>query len=143
MLLALIAFFHVKIIAQAEASKWYFGINAGLDFSANTPMYLEDGQLSTDEGCATISESNGNLLFYSDGITVWDKQHNIMPNGTGLTGDVSSTQSAIIVPKPGSNFIYYVFTVDDSAGPNGLRYSEVNMNLNNGNGDITDQKTLS
>lgn len=134
--------FHVVVIAQAEASKWYFGANAGLDFNANPPMLLTDGQLSTDEGCATISEDNGNLLFYTDGITVWDKQHNIMPNGTGLTGDASSTQSAIIVPKPGAISIYYIFTVDDSAGINGLRYSEVDMSLNNGNGEITDLKNV-
>ena len=130
------------INAQGEASKWYFGANAGLDFSASTPFFLSDGQLSTDEGCATISESNGNLLFYTDGVNVWNKLHNIMPNGSDLTGDASSTQSAIIVPKPGSSSIYYIFTVDDSAGPDGFRYSEVDMNLNNGNGAVTDQKNI-
>jgi len=131
-----------SISAQAEASKWYFGINAGLDFSTGNPIALTNGELVTDEGCATISENNGDLLFYTDGITVWDKQHNIMPNGTGLTGDSSSTQSAIIVPKPGDVSIFYIFTVDDLAGPNGLRYSEVNMTLNGGNGDITNQKNI-
>ncbi|MEO1030839.1 MAG: T9SS type B sorting domain-containing protein [Bacteroidota bacterium] len=133
---------HLKIIAQAEASNWYFGTNAGLNFNASAPIALIDGQLATDEGCATISEPNGELLFYTDGVKVWDKQHNVMPNGTGLTGDASSTQSAIIVPKPGSESLYYIFTVDDLAGPNGVRYSEVNMNLNNGNGDITNQKNI-
>ena len=133
---------HFSISAQAEASKWYFGINAGLDFSSENPIALTNGELVTDEGCATISENNGDLLFYTDGITVWDKQHNIMPNGTGLTGDSSSTQSAIIVPKPGDVSIFYIFTVDDLAGPNGLRYSEVNMTLNGGNGDITNQKNI-
>ena len=133
---------HFSISAQAEASKWYFGINAGLDFSSGNPIALTNGELVTDEGCATISENNGDLLFYTDGITVWDKQHNIMPNGTGLTGDSSSTQSAIIVPKPGDVSIFYIFTVDDLAGPNGLRYSEVNMTLNGGNGDITNQKNI-
>ena len=133
---------HFSISAQAEASKWYFGINAGLDFSSGNPIALTNGELVTDEGCATISENNGDLLFYTDGITVWDKQHNIMPNGTGLTGDSSSTQSAIIVPKPGDVSIFYIFTVDDLAGPKGLRYSEVNMTLNGGNGDITNQKNI-
>lgn len=141
-LLVLIVLVHFSISAQAEASKWYFGINAGLDFSTGNPIALTNGELVTDEGCATISENNGDLLFYTDGITVWDKQHNIMPNGTGLTGDSSSTQSAIIVPKPGDVSIFYIFTVDDLAGPNGLRYSEVNMTLNGGNGDITNQKNI-
>jgi gliding motility-associated-like protein len=138
----LMALCHFTAFAQAEASKWYFGTNAGIDFSSGGPIVLTDGQLSTDEGCATISENNGDLLFYTDGITVWDRQHNIMPNGTGLTGDSSSTQSAIIVPKPGNTTTYYIFTVDDLAGPNGLRYSEVDMTLNGGNGDITNQKNI-
>ncbi|MEF3079399.1 T9SS type B sorting domain-containing protein [Winogradskyella poriferorum] len=141
-LLVLMVLVNFSISAQAEASKWYFGINAGLDFSTGNPIALTNGELVTDEGCATISENNGDLLFYTDGITVWDKQHNIMPNGTGLTGDSSSTQSAIIVPKPGDVSIFYIFTVDDLAGPNGLRYSEVNMTLNGGNGDITNQKNI-
>ncbi|MBD10219.1 MAG: hypothetical protein CMC68_05660 [Flavobacteriaceae bacterium] len=57
---------HFTAFAQAEASKWYFGTNAGIDFSSGGPIVLTDGQLSTDEGCATISENNGDLLFYTD-----------------------------------------------------------------------------
>ena len=50
-----------------------------------------------------------------------------MANGNDLTGDPSSTHSAIIVPKPGDPSIYYIFTVDNTAGADGLRYSEVNL----------------
>ena len=136
--------------SQKEAANWYFGDRAGLDFNSGSPVALTNGQLNTPEGCATISDKNGNLLFYTDGSYVYDKSHQIMPNGSGLLGHRSSTQSAIIVPKPNNPYIYYIFTVDqplaanvddnplnDEDPPNnGLNYSQVDMRLNNGLGDI-------
>ena len=126
--------------AQNEAAIWYFGENAGVDFSSGSPVALTDGALHTIEGSATISDVNGNLLFYTDGITIWNRNHDPMPNGTGLNGDPSSTQSAIIVPKSDEPNIYYVFTVDDIGGPHGLQYNVVDMNLDGGLGDVTAQK---
>jgi len=128
--------------AQKEASIWYFGANAGLDFNTGTPVALLDGALNTGEGCATISDSSGNLLFYTDGITVWNRNHNIMLNGTDLNGDVSSTHSAIIVPKPDVSNIYYIFTVDAEGQSGGLQYSEVDMTLDGGLGGITPNKNI-
>lgn len=136
--------------AQKEAAIWYFGEYAGLDFNSGSPVALTNGQLSTDEGCTTISDKNGNLLFYTDGTIVYDKTHNVMPNGTGLLGHRSSTQSAIIVPRPNNPNLYYIFTVDEpnpynaddndinDVDPpnNGLNYSLVDLRLNNGLGDI-------
>src|SRR5688572_18899587 len=122
--------------AQEEANIWYFGNFLGLDFNSGTAVPLNDGQLSTIEGVATISDSNGNLLFYTDGIKIWNKIHQVMPNGTGLQGNASSSQSAIIVPVIGDVTRYYVFTVDQLNGPNGLRYSIVNMTLDGGKGDV-------
>ncbi|NER15502.1 T9SS type B sorting domain-containing protein [Leptobacterium flavescens] len=123
--------------AQREASNWYFGRNAGLQFNGDgTVIPLTDGQLDTNEGCATISDRFGNLLFYTDGITVWDRTHNIMTKGTGLLGDPSSSQSAIIVPKPEDPDIYYIFTVHALGGDNhntselqGLNFYTVDMSI--------------
>lgn len=130
------------VVAQKEAAIWYFGFNAGVDFNSGTPVALTDGALSTLEGCATISDPSGNLLFYTDGITVWNKNHIPMPNGTGLKGDPSSTQSAIIVPKSDNPNIFYVFTVDNDGGPDGLQYNVIDMSLNGGRGDVTAQKNI-
>ena len=129
-------------VAQSEVNIWYFGQKAGLDFNSGNPTPLLDGELDTFEGCSTISDFNGNLLFYSDGITVWNRNHLVMPNGIGLSGNSSSTQSALIVPKPNDNNIYYIFTVDADGGSNGLQYSEVNMSLDSGLGDITANKNI-
>ena len=122
--------------AQLEASKWYFGYNAGLDFSSGTPAALLDGAITTDEGCASISNENGELLFYTDGISVWNSDHTTMPNGFGLTGNPSSAQSGIIVPNPSDPNRYYVFSVAAQGDSEGLAWSEVDMSLNSGLGDV-------
>lgn len=132
--------------SQNQAANWYFGENAGINFNTLTGEVtpLTDGNLYTREGCTSISDENGNLLFYTDGSTVFNKNHDIMLNGTGLIGDFSSTQSAIIVPKPQNPTIYYIFTVDEQITQNnpvnrGLNYSEVDMSLDGGLGAITNK----
>ena len=134
--------FTVATQAQLEASIWYFGRNAGLDFRSGAPTALTDGALATDEGCASIADGFGNLLLYTDGITVWNRNHQIMPNGTGLLGHDNSTQTALIVPQPNTPNIYYIFTVDAQAGPNGMHYSVVDMDLDGGLGDVTSVKNV-
>lgn len=128
--------------AQSEANIWYFGQNAGLDFNSGAPVPLLDGALDTLEGCASISDTSGNLLFYTDGSTVYNNNHLVMLNGTGLNGDDNSTHSAIVVPKPNNSDIYYIFTVDNNAEASGLQYSEVDMTLDSGLGGITSEKNI-
>lgn len=123
------------VFSQGEANIWYFGENAGLDFNNCVPFAITDGELNTIEGCSSFSDANGNLLFYSDGITVWNRNHEAMPNGSGLLGDPSSSQSAMIIPRPGHPDIYYIFTVDDVSG-GGFHYYTIDMAADNGLGDV-------
>jgi hypothetical protein len=141
LLSVLIAFF-IHASAQEQTEKWYFGVLAGVDFSPATPVALTNGVMNTSEGCSAISDTAGNLLFYSDGQTVWNRNHTPMPNGTGLLAGVTCTQAALIVPKPGTATIYYEFTLDDTGGLNGLRYSVIDMTLDNGFGDVTAEKNI-
>lgn len=134
----------ILVWGQGETANWYFGEQAGLKFNNDgTVEALTDGRLNTFEGCATISNAFGDLLFYTDGILVYDRNHNIMENGTGLFGDPSSTQSAIIVPKPEDPDIYFIFTVDTSVAENdpdrGLNYSTVDISRNEGNGAVVEK----
>ena len=135
-------FIHTLAWAQHRTDKWYFGVMAGLDFTGGSPVAISTSSINTNEGCSSISDSLGNLLFYTDGVTVWNRLHQVMPNGTGLTGGISATQSALVVPVPGSSTLYYIFTVDEIGGPNGFRYSEVDMTLDAGNGDVTANKNI-
>ena len=130
------------VFAQKEGNIWYFGTNAGLDFNSGKPIALSDGMMNTREGCATICNKFGKLLFYTDGTYVWTRAHKTMPNGTALNGNSTTTQSAIIVPAPGDTNKYYIFTADFQAGAKGVCYSIVDMTLNGGYGDVSTLNVL-
>ncbi len=131
-----------KLYSQKEGNAWYFGDYAGITFNGASPIADTSGLLSTFEGTSTICDKSGNLLFYTDGITVWNKNHQVMPSGTGLAGNSSSTQSAVIVPQPGKANIYYIFTTPQLAQTPGATYSIVDMNLNGSLGDVTVKNEL-
>ncbi|TXD48299.1 T9SS type B sorting domain-containing protein [Polaribacter sp. IC073] len=133
----LLLFITLNVFSQKEANFWYFGNNAGLDFTGCNPLALANGKLNTDEGCSTISKSNGELLFYSDGTTVWNKDHNVMPGGSGLLGNSSSAQSALFVPNPINKNLYYLFVVGNSRNP-GFFYYTIDLNTNAGLGSVID-----
>lgn len=127
--------FAVVTVAQ-QNNIWYFGDQAGMDFNTDPPTAITS-PLVSNEGTACMSDANGDLLFFTDGVTIWDRTHTVMPNGSGLLGGISSTQSALIVPMPGSCNLYWVFTVQDHNDPTGiLSYSIVDMCLNGGFGDV-------
>ncbi|TDQ27948.1 YncE family protein, partial [Tenacibaculum caenipelagi] len=133
----------ISLYSQKEANVWYFGRNAGIDFNTSAPTALTDSKLNTDEGCSTISDENGNLLFYSDGIKVWTKNHELMRYSDGriandLQGNPSSTQSGLIVPNPEDKNIYYIFTVGtDYVGdvyPENPGFNFYTIDISKGNG---------
>ena len=137
-LLAGAAWLSTPAQAQRPADLWYFGQQAGLTFgpAGTTPAPLNNSKMTTFEGSAVASTAKGELLFYTNGTTVWNRQHRPMSNGTQLMGSGSSTQSALVVPDPGSGNIFYVFTVAPQGTPNGLRYSIVDMTRAEGLGDL-------
>ena len=117
-----------------RAYHWYFGDSAGLDFTSGIPVTVS-GSLYSHEGCASMSDMNGNLLFYTNGGgrdtgcswwmnsqkpkvmgAIWNSNHEIMENGAMLGhegGGWSAIQSSIIIPKPGSSTEYYLFTMTE------------------------------
>jgi len=122
--------------AQKEGYNWYFGHWAGLTWKTlrqydatpawdksdwltnpspsiklDLPSIIATSEMNTNEGCFSISDPDGNTLFYSDGITIWNRLDNPMPNGTGLTGDPSSAQSGIILPYPENSNKYIAITL--------------------------------
>jgi gliding motility-associated-like protein len=136
-----------KTLAQPENNIWAFGYGAGLDFNSGVPVAINTN-MNAREGTASISDASGQLLFYTEGFTVWDRNGNPMPNGTDLTPFAtvilpsptgSTTQGSLIIPLPGNDSLYYIFSMTClEAGPSALRlyYSIVNINANGGLGDI-------
>lgn len=126
--------------AQGEANNWYFGQEAAITFNSGSPVAITDSAMSTYEGCAVLSNGAGQLLMYTDGVTVYNRIHQVMPNGNSLLGHSSSTHSGTIVPLPGSTHLFYVFTLDYQSNANGFRYSIVDMDLDGGFGAVTSIK---
>ncbi|MBM4177956.1 MAG: PKD domain-containing protein [Ignavibacteria bacterium] len=149
-LVCLLLLGHAASYAQPKLSQnWYFGQNAGLTFRNGVAESVSDGRLSTSEGCASISDPNtGELLFYTDGVTVWNRLHEVMPNGRGLFGDPSTSQSALIVPAPGRPYLYYIFNAAPVTATNAssrclcLYYSIIDMRQDDGFGDVSTKNEL-
>lgn len=142
-LFTILTIFLTVLVAHGQmkrANHWYFGYQAGIDFSTSIPKSDTSGKMESLEGSCSISDTEGNLLFYSNGENVWNKNNFIMPNGKGIFGNQSSSQSSIIVPTPGNNSLYYLFTTD--AITYSTRYSTIDMSLNNGLGDVTSIKNI-
>jgi hypothetical protein len=132
----------IPLIAQHEADNWYFGLNAAINFATVPPSIVTGSLMAAVEGCASLSDHAGNLLFYSDGVSIWDRTNSLMPNGTGLNASATCTQAALFVPYPGNDSLFYLFTPpDEFTSPGYFCYSIVNMTLNNGYGDITNKNT--
>ena len=110
-----------------EYSRQLFGTNCYLRFPTGINVF--GSQLVTSEGCASISDASGNLLFYTDGIKVWNSSHIQMTNGFGLNGNASASQACIIVKKPLSNTLYYIITVTEASNTNSTAYSIVYMSI--------------
>jgi len=134
-----------------QGAKWHFGTNAGLDFMGGAPTALDDSKINTIEGSSSISNTKGKLLFYTDGITVFDADGARMRSSdpaqdtVRLAGSQRSTQSALIVPQPtcrGCEYLYYIYTTTEINGRKQLSYSVVDMRLNRGKGQIVQKNVL-
>lgn len=150
LVIAVIVFvlFSIQTFAQRDAANWYFGNFAGLDFNSGVPAVIDDGALDTTEGCSAISNKDtGDILFYTEGTTIWNRNNEVMSNGTDLLGSLSSTQSAVIVPLPGSDTLFYIITTDvvqayqNTGMGNGINYSVVSMLGDNGLGEVIEKNT--
>ncbi|MBK8366500.1 MAG: gliding motility-associated C-terminal domain-containing protein [Bacteroidetes bacterium] len=131
-------------------NNWHFGSNNIMSFNTTPPSVSNNSGMYSVESCSSISDTLlGNTLFYTNGVDVFDRANNQMPNGFGLNGHPSSTCGALIVPFPFNPRKYYIFTVDAQVGNNGatptcncLCYSVVDMNLNSGWGDVAVKNVL-
>jgi uncharacterized protein (TIGR02145 family) len=141
-IIIVIIFAPLMVFSQGEWNKWCFGQYITLDFNSGNPVKIANNAMGTGEGTVSVSDSLGNLLFYSDGMKVWDRNNNLMPNGTGLHGIYGSEKAVFAVRALTNDSTYYLFTVgNDGSGIYwGLEYSIIDMRLNVGNGDVVSTK---
>lgn len=125
-------------VSNQISNQWYFGEQAGIEFTGGATAILDGNNMLSAEGCATISDINGDLLFYTNGSTVWDRDHDEMPNGLLIGGEETAAQSAIILPFNGDETMFYIFTTESVYGDGeyALRYSIVDMKEADGLGAV-------
>ena len=127
----------VALCYTKQAARWDFGSRISLNFLCSSPpSHSDDSQVNTpdmESGCS-MADVNGNLLFYAFANRIRNNAHQIMPNGNGLLSDVSASQGFLAIPNPTNTNRYYLFAIGSGAG--GLSYSEVDMLLDGGKGDI-------
>ena len=147
-----------KANAQKEANIWYFGNAMTLHFSQDTTEVKTAGNaIQMETACGSICDKNGNLLFYTDGTTAWNAQHQKIKKSDSLKHNAS----VLIVPKPEQEGVYYLIGVqvmdrftsqirDAEPRKNGmwgqkdtilikdavLSYSVLDMRKNNGAGEM-------
>ena len=101
----------LNVFGQGPTSHWYFGYGTGIRFQNGLPSHINNSAMSySDEGTAAISDENGNLLFYGNPSVCYNSAYLNVQNGTGLIGNLSSTQGALIVPNPLDSSVYYYFS---------------------------------
>lgn len=129
-----------------RANIWYFGQNAGINFNPlpKNPAVAISGPLNTPEGTSVISDRNGQVIFSTDGYNIFDKLGNDITPPGGIGGDNTSTQSALIIPVPGDETLYYIFTTKEiyGTGTFEVRYSLFDLKLNNGLGGLAEYNQL-
>ncbi|NJN25327.1 MAG: T9SS type A sorting domain-containing protein [Cyclobacteriaceae bacterium] len=141
--------FGMPAYAQLETAHWFFG-KKGLNFQQLPPQLITNHNvLRADQPVVLSDPGTGDLLFYSDGNMVWNRNHTAMSNGYNLQGHShTSGHSYLAVPFPDDADRYYLFTMSyfGEAKHGGLSvfslyYSEIDMDRNNGLGEVT-QKNM-
>ncbi len=143
--LFLLMLLHLSAIsfAQKENNIWTMGYHAGLDFNSGSAVPVTNSMVTIGSS-ASICDASGNLMFYTSGDSVWDKNGHAMPNGYDLIAPYTAIKgNALIVPVINNPNQYYVFThegVDNilagDVGAGRFFYSKIDMTLNGGLGDV-------
>ncbi|MFY9310363.1 MAG: T9SS type A sorting domain-containing protein [Bacteroidia bacterium] len=132
----------LNIFGQKYGNIWQFEKGAGIDFNSCTPTYISGGRNAGYEGVSCISDTAGQILFYTNSDTVWNKLNAPMPNGV-LVNSAGTLSQVIIIPKPLSNSLYYIITTKVQAqGSLTLQYHIVDMSLNSGLGDVSSKNNI-
>ena len=140
----------LSIFAQDRNNVWCFGDSAGIDFTnLNNPVPIISG-MDGRGSCASIADTNGNLLFYSATMPyfgastswatqVFNIQTQIMQGYDSITGEAWYNE-LIILPRPNYFNQFYLFCAGVYASVNqGFYKSLIDMNLNGGLGQVISQ----
>lgn len=128
-------------IAQKEAAVWAVG--AGLQFNFQSGNIEFSTFPANYQANSTISDKEGNLVLYTDGRTVWNKNGEMVVNGNGLIpGNAYQNKLPVFVPYPKKDGWYILIYEEDYSDirDNTLYYAEIDANSNGGKGEVVRKK---
>ncbi|MBK8414879.1 MAG: T9SS type A sorting domain-containing protein [Bacteroidetes bacterium] len=133
--------YSIELSAQFKNNVWCFGDSALIDFTSGVPV-SGVSSLDTRGSCISISDTNGDLLFYGNtraGIgnpsgLLWNKVNQLMLNGDSIAGS-GWYHELVIVPNPADDSLYYLFSIGVTYSI-GLLYSIIDMKGDNGLGAV-------
>ncbi len=127
---------------QHRMDNWVFGDSLIVKFSESGPVLLEEkSTMRAFEAAACISDASGNLLFYSNNIGVWNRNHLPLLGSVGINSSLSPigstiTNGCIFLPVSGdtSDRWFWIFITDEF--DHKVRYSLIDRSLDGGLGGI-------
>ena len=168
--IVLVIFSTQKTVAQAYDHLWFTGYNEfpGTSGSGYAQLRFETDSLliepislpfNFESTVAVMSDSIGKLLFYTNGCAVANREHVLMPNGSGLNpGEISDQvcpwkgyivpQGAMILPKPAGTKQFYILHSGAEPDPvrkirlGALYYTVIDLELQNGLGDVVSKNQV-
>jgi hypothetical protein len=165
-LFLLLVLLNKSVLSQGIDNLWLMGYECcstyfnpmNLDFSSGS-LVIDTVQrnMNINSSNGVISDKQGNLLFYTNGVYIANASDNIMLNGTGLNPAQFTTnhthygltipQANLIIPFPEDSTKYYLFheTSDDALNTKSsfyLYYSIIDMTLDNGLGGVVQKNTI-
>ena len=144
--MSIITIFGSILNSEAQQnSNWTFGDSCRLNWNTSLNITVSNSKIYAQEACSTISDSAGNLLFYSNQYYAYNRLNQIMPNGDSLMpgyqvppgmATSSVTNGSLILPFPNHDGLYYLISLGGGMFGQLSTYSIVNMALDNGLGDV-------
>lgn len=161
----------IHIIAQKHDYLWLTGYSSipgnmefggsVIDFNTDPPdLYYEFREMNLQRTNASICDTAGNLLFYTNGVFIANALHEPMENGEGLnpgqyTDDFADSgltleQGAIFIPYPEKDSLYILLHqakdwtggIDPPSHVRRFYYSLINQKIQNGLGAIITKNQL-
>ena len=127
----------LSVNAQNQTNNWFFGSRAALLTKNTNETFLDNSKMIALKGSSSISDNTGELLFYTNGENIWNKNHKTLKNGLRVLGDRNAAQNSIIIPILDNPNKYYLFTSSAS-----LYFSEIDMSKDSGLGEIVSKNNL-
>jgi|GEM_PF-357836 len=130
--------------AQGRTANWIFGDGYHVKYTEGEPEvlpFVED--YAAWEGASCISDATGQLLFYSNSVSIWNRDFEYLWNSdiivpTDVYSTSSVTNGSIFLPFPGDStesvYIYFYIDKDD----NKLYYSLIDLSLDEGRGGVVE-----